>query len=188
MVPEAVHGQQTRDDNRRKTPGARAGTAVGPELPALPRGLRMQRPAAPAMGSTVPPAAAAADEDRGLVDRAQAGDAGAFETLVRRYQGWVFTLALRMLGDRAEAEDLAQEIFLKAYRGLKGFKGASRFSTWLYSITSHHCLNHLKARRRQLQHLGRGGDRPGAVGNDPPAPVDRLADEAPRADVLLERA
>jgi len=148
----------------------------------------MQRPAAPAMGSTVPLAAAAADEDRGLVDRAQAGDAGAFETLVRRYQGWVFTLVLRMLGDRAEAEDLAQEIFLKAYRGLKGFKGASRFSTWLYSITSHHCLNHLKARRRQLHHLGLGGDRPGAVGNDPPAPVDRLADEAPRADVLLERA
>ena len=148
----------------------------------------MQRPAAPGAGSAALPAAAVADEDRRLVDRAQAGDAGAFETLVRRYQGWVFTLALRMLGDRAEAEDMAQEIFLKAYRGLKGFKGASRFSTWLYSITSHHCLNHLEARRRQSHLLGRGGDRPGAVGNDPPAPVDRLADEAPRADVLLERA
>ncbi len=148
----------------------------------------MQRPAAPGTGSAALPAAAVADEDRRLVDRAQAGDAGAFETLVRRYQGWVFTLALRMLGDRAEAEDMAQEIFLKAYRGLKGFKGASRFSTWLYSITSHHCLNHLEARRRQLHHLGRGGDRPGAVGNDPPAPVDRLVDETPRADALLERA
>lgn len=148
----------------------------------------MQRPAAPGAGSAALPAAAAADEDRRLVGRAQAGDAGAFETLVRRYQGWVFTLALRMLGDRAEAEDMAQEIFLKAYRGLKGFKGASRFSTWLYSITSHHCLNHLKARRRQLHHLGRGGDRPGAVGNDPPAAVDRLVDETPRADALLERA
>ncbi len=148
----------------------------------------MQRPAAPAMGSAALPAAAAADEDRRLVGRAQAGDAGAFETLVRRYQGWVFTLALRMLGDRAEAEDMAQEIFLKAYRGLKGFKGASRFSTWLYSITSHHCLNHLEARRRQSHHLGRGGDRPGAVGNDPPAAVDRLVDETPRADALLERA
>ncbi len=148
----------------------------------------MQRPAAPGTGSAALPAAAVADEDRRLVGRAQAGDAGAFETLVRRYQGWVFTLALRMLGDRAEAEDMAQEIFLKAYRGLKGFKGASRFSTWLYSITSHHCLNHLEARRRQLHHLGRGGDRPGAVGNDPPAPVDRLVDETPRADALLERA
>lgn len=148
----------------------------------------MQRPAAPGTVSAVPPSAAAGDEDRGLVDRAQAGDAGAFETLVRRYQGWVFTLALRMLGDRAEAEDMAQEIFLKAYRGLKGFKGASRFSTWLYSITSHHCLNHLEARRRQLHHLGLGGDRPGAVGNDPPAAVDRLVDETPRADALLERA
>ncbi|MBI4840115.1 MAG: sigma-70 family RNA polymerase sigma factor [candidate division NC10 bacterium] len=130
----------------------------------------------------------AGDEDPGLVDRAQAGDAGAFETLVRRYQGWVFTLALRMVGDRAEAEDLAQEIFLKAYRGLKRFRGASRFSTWLYSITSHHCLNHLKARWRQPPRQGRGGERPDGGGDDPPAPVDRLADEAPRADVLLERA
>lgn len=147
----------------------------------------MQRPAAPGTVSAVPPSAAAGDEDRGLVDRAQAGDAGAFETLVRRYQGWVFTLALRMVGDRAEAEDLAQEIFLKAYRGLKGFKGASRFSTWLYAIASHHCLNHLEARRRQPHHHGRGGERPDAAADDPPA-IERLADEAPRADALLERA
>lgn len=122
------------------------------------------------------------------MDRAQAGDAGAFETLVRRYQGWVFTLALRMVGDRAEAEDLAQEIFLKAYRGLKRFKGASRFSTWLYSITSHHCLNHLRARWQQPHRHGWGGERLDAGDGSSPAPVDRLADEAPRADVLLERA
>lgn len=148
----------------------------------------MQRPAAPGPASPMPPTAAAADEDRGLVDRARTGDAGAFETLVRRYQGWVFTLALRMLGDRAEAEDMAQEIFLKAYRGLRGFKGASRFSTWLYAIASHHCLNQLEARRRQPHHHGRGGARPDAAGDDPPACVDLLADERPRADALLERA
>ncbi|MBI2458756.1 MAG: sigma-70 family RNA polymerase sigma factor [candidate division NC10 bacterium] len=147
----------------------------------------MQRPTASGAVSAAAPAGRAGGEDRGLVDRAQAGDAGAFETLVRRYQGWVFTLALRMVGDRAEAEDLAQEIFLKAYRGLKRFKGASRFSTWLYSITSHHCLNHLEARRRQPHRHGRGGERPDAGGDDPPAPVDRLADDAPRADALLER-
>jgi RNA polymerase sigma-70 factor (ECF subfamily) len=133
----------------------------------------MQRAEVPAAA----PTAAEAEEDRDLVDRARAGETGAFETLVRRYQGWVFTLALRMVGDRAEAEDLAQDVFLKAYRGLRGFKGASRFSTWLYAIASHHCLNHLKARGRR-----------GGLGDDPPAPVDRLPDGAPRADALLERA
>lgn len=123
-------------------------------------------------------AQATAEEDRGLVGRAQAGDVEAFETLVRRYQGWVFTMALRMVGNRAEAEDVAQEVFFKAYRGLAAFQGASRFTTWLYAIASHHCLNHMKARGR------RGAFR----GSDAPAAVERLPDGAPRADALLERA
>jgi RNA polymerase sigma-70 factor (ECF subfamily) len=130
-------------------------------------------------------AQAAAEEDRGLVGRAQAGDAGAFEALVRRYQGWVFTLALRMVGNRAEAEDVAQEVFLKAYRGLAGFKAASRFTTWLYAIASHHCLNHLQARSRRGASAGR--DRSHAE-RDLPVAVERLPDGAPRADALLERA
>lgn len=120
------------------------------------------------------------------MDRARNGDARAFETLLRRYQGWVFTLALRMLGDRAEAEDMAQEIFLKAFRALKGFKGASRFSTWLYTIASHQCLNHLEARRRQADYHGRGG-RSQAVRDEPPG-MERVADETLRADALLEQA
>lgn len=133
------------------------------------------------------PAEPAGDQDRALVERARAGDTGAFEVLVHRYQGWVFTLAVRMLGDRAEAEDMAQEIFLKAYRGLKRFRGASRFSTWLYAIASHHCLNQLEARRRRPLPQGWAGDRPDHGQQDPPAAVDRLADQAPRADALLER-
>ena len=83
---------------------------------------------------------------------------------------------------------MAQEIFLKAYRGLKAFRGASRFSTWLHAIASHHCLNHLEARRRRPLQSARGGGRPDRAGNDPPAPLDRLADDAPRADQLMERA
>ncbi len=145
----------------------------------------MSEAGAPATAAS-PPAAATGDQDRALVDRARAGDTGAFEALVRRYQGWVFTLALRMLGDRPEAEDVAQEIFLKAYRGLKRFKGASRFSTWLYAIASHHCLNQLAARRRRPRPYG--GGRTNQDGNDPPALADQLADPAPRADALLERA
>ncbi len=130
----------------------------------------------------------ATEDDRGLVDQARMGDTKAFEALVRRYQRWVFTLALRMVGDRAEAEDLAQEIFLKAYRGLSGFKGTSRFSTWLYSIASHHCLNSLAARRRRPVSASGGatGSR-GTVEDDPATAVDRLANGGPRADAILER-
>jgi RNA polymerase sigma-70 factor (ECF subfamily) len=114
------------------------------------------------------------------------GHVEAFEALVRRYQRWVFTLALRMVGNPAEAEDMAQEIFLKAYRGLKDFKGASRFSTWLYSIASHHCLNLLDARRREpLQRRGFLGR--GAPGDDLPTLLDRVANGSPQPDALLER-
>ncbi len=132
-----------------------------------------------------PPAEATGDQDRPLVDRARAGDTGAFETLVRRHQGWVFTLAVRMLGDRAEAEDMAQEIFLKAYRGLKRFRGASRFSTWLHAIASHQCLNQVEARRRRPQRWA--GNRPDHGENDSASVVERLADQTPRADALAER-
>jgi RNA polymerase sigma-70 factor (ECF subfamily) len=124
------------------------------------------------------------DDDRDLVARAQAGDTQAFEVLVQRHQRWVFTLAFRMVGDAAEAEDLAQEIFLKAYRGLAGFRGAARFSTWLHSITSHHCLNALEARNRQPLHH-RERERTG--GDDRPPRLERLADGEPRADALLEQ-
>jgi RNA polymerase sigma-70 factor (ECF subfamily) len=125
------------------------------------------------------------DDDHPLVSRAQAGEVAAFEALVRRYERWVFTLALRMVGDRGEAEDMAQEVFLKAYRGLPRFKGTSRFSTWLYAIASHHCLNHLQARRRRPEASGRGAE---GLGGEELQAVDLLPDAAPRADAVLERA
>lgn len=131
--------------------------------------------------------AAVADEDRRLVDRARTGDVRAFEALVRRYERWVFTLALRMVGDRADAEDLAQEIFLKAYRGLPGFRGGSRFSTWLYAIASHHCLNHLASREFRTRRAARGGTPTGAHEEPPTSRLDRVADEAPGPDAVLER-
>jgi RNA polymerase sigma-70 factor (ECF subfamily) len=126
----------------------------------------------------------AADEDQRLADRAKAGDVEAFEVLVRRYERWVFTLALRMLGDRLDAEDMAQEIFLKAYRGLAGFRGGARFSTWLYAIASHHCLNHLTSRTARWRRLRRVDDP--ATGPAASA-LDRIADEAPGPDVTAER-
>ena len=146
-----------------------------------------EAPASVPATAVTSPTEPAGDPDRALVDRAQAGDIGAFEMLVRRYQGWVITLAVRMLGDRAEAEDMAQEIFLKAYRGLRRFKGASRFSTWLYAVASHHCLNHLGAwRRRRLLHR-QVTDHSDHAEMNPPSVVDRLPDQAPLADAVLER-
>ena len=136
-------------------------------------------------GDTV--AAATVDEDRRLVDRARAGDVQAFEALVRRYERWVFTLAARMVGDRAEAEDIAQEVFLKAYRGLRGFRGGSRFSTWLYAIASHHCLNHLAGRDARMRRAARTGNPSGAQGDDAPSALDRVPDGSPGPDVVLER-
>lgn len=85
--------------------------------------------------------------DLDLVRRARAGERAAFGELVRRHQGHVIGLCLTMLGE-AEAEDAAQQAFLKAWRSLEGFAGGSAFSTWLYRIASNHCLDLLRQRAR----------------------------------------
>ena len=72
--------------------------------------------------------------DTTLVAQAQQGDQAAFEQLVRRHQRYVFNVAYRVLGDSAEAEDVTQEAFVRAWRGLPGFRGQARFTTWLYRI------------------------------------------------------
>jgi RNA polymerase sigma-70 factor, ECF subfamily len=81
----------------------------------------------------------------------KAADPGAFEALVVAYQHRVFGIALRMMRDAAEAEDVAQEVFLRVHRGIESFRGDAKISTWLYAITSRVCLNRLAspARRRR---------------------------------------
>ena len=101
--------------------------------------------------------------DAELVRRTRAGDREAFGVLVERHRRTIYVLALQKGLQAAEAEDVAQEVFLKAYRGLEGFRGASRFSTWLYSIASHHCLSALARRSRTATSLSFGG-RSGAGG------------------------
>ena len=126
------------------------------------------------------------DDDLVAIDRASTGDGDAFEMLVRKHQTRVFSLAYRMLGNRAEAEEMAQEIFLKAFRALKRFERKSRFSTWLYSIATNHCLNQLESRRRRprLQELNRSARREG----NPGPLLDQVADPTAGADQALERA
>ena len=90
------------------------------------------------------------ESDAELVARARQGNEAAFEQLVRRHQRYVFNLAYRVLGDYAEAEDVTQEAFVRAWRGLSGFRGQARFTTWLYRIVHNLCLNRLPGLRREL--------------------------------------
>ncbi len=89
--------------------------------------------------------------DKDIIDRVNGGDTEAFAELVRRYEKTVFNIALRMVGDRDDAADMTQEAFIKAYGSLGSFRGDSRFSAWLYRITTNVCLDHLRARARKKQ-------------------------------------
>ena len=86
-------------------------------------------------------------DDRVLVEAAQAGDLAAFEALVRRHQAAVYRTALRLLGSSADADDVTQDTFLRAWRALAQFRAESAFSTWLYRIVTRRCLDMLAARR-----------------------------------------
>jgi RNA polymerase sigma-70 factor, ECF subfamily len=83
------------------------------------------------------------DED--LIARCKDGSEEAFAELVRRYRNMVFGLIARTVGDRQRADDLAQEVFLRVYRGLPYFRGAARVSTWLYRIAINVCLQERSA-------------------------------------------
>jgi RNA polymerase sigma-70 factor, ECF subfamily len=86
-------------------------------------------------------------DEQEWVARALAGELGAFERLVEQYQKAVFNLAYRMLGNAADAEDAAQETFLRAYASLGSYQAARKFGTWLLSITSHWCIDRLRRRK-----------------------------------------
>jgi RNA polymerase sigma-70 factor (ECF subfamily) len=118
---------------------------------------------------------AEAGEAPRFLDRLRAGDATAFEDLVITYQHRVFGVALRMLGNAAEAQEVAQEAFVRAHRGLGDFRGDAKLSTWLYAITSRLCLTRLGSGERRLAWQGEEA-------------LLRLADGAPRPDAALERS
>jgi len=86
--------------------------------------------------------------DDELIERVRGGETRFFAELVQRYQDPVFGMALRFVRSAGDAEDLAQEAFLRAYRGLDAFKGDARFSTWLYRITWNLCTDWLRRNRK----------------------------------------
>src|SRR5882757_1603026 len=95
--------------------------------------------------------------DNEIISKVLNGDKQAYASLVNRYQNYVFTLALRFTKNREDAEEVAQDIFIKAYRYLADFKGASKFSTWLYTIVNNTCITFLRKKRLQTDSLDREG-------------------------------
>jgi len=81
------------------------------------------------------------------VQRAKRGDTEAFGFLVQRYERRVFSLAYHLVNRREEVEDLAQEIFVKAFLGVRGYDGRSSFATWLSRVAINHCYDHLRRQR-----------------------------------------
>lgn len=90
--------------------------------------------------------------DHIIIQKTLKGDVNAYATLVERYKQLVFTLSMRMLKQREEAEEIAQDVFLKAFQKLQSFKGDSKFSTWLYRITYNACLDALSRKRNKPTH------------------------------------
>lgn len=88
-------------------------------------------------------------EDQHYINLVLNGNTNSFATLVDRYKDLVFTLALKMLNNREEAEEIAQDTFIKVYNSLKKFKGESKFSTWIYKVTYNTCLDALKKKKKQ---------------------------------------
>ena len=91
------------------------------------------------------------DDDAELVRRAQAGNRDAFDLIVRRHQRSVYQLCYRFAGSHEDAADLAQDVFVRAYRALAGFRGQSAFATWLYRIGVNVCLNRRALKTPRLE-------------------------------------
>ncbi len=117
------------------------------------------------------------------IELAQRGDTESFERIVLAYQQKVFNLAFRLLGEREEAEDLTQEVFINVFRHIGEFRGESQFSTWIYQVTTNHCRNRLKYLRRRFRHATESIDDPvsteeGEMGREIPdegeIPEDRV--------------
>ena len=121
------------------------------------------------------------DQELTVIRRVQHGDVEAFELLVAAYEKNVFNVALQMTGNREDAQDMAQEAFIKAYSSLSSFRGDSRFSSWLYRIVANVCLDFKRRQsRRPSASLTVEDDEGESVQLD-------IADESQSPETLLEQ-
>jgi RNA polymerase sigma-70 factor (ECF subfamily) len=123
-----------------------------------------------------------ADDESATLARARGGDRSAFGALVRLYQRRVYAAALHVTGNHADAEDVAQETFVRAYRGLASFDGRADFFTWLYRIAINTALNRLRSGRRTRALVDAGtaevaqlGGKPEDLGTPRYAPDEQAA-------------
>jgi RNA polymerase sigma factor (sigma-70 family) len=91
--------------------------------------------------------------DNEIISTVLSGNQQAYATLVTRYQNYVFTLTLRMIKSREDAEEVAQDVFIKAYKYLPNFRGDAKFSTWLYTIVNNTCITYLRKKRPDIHSL-----------------------------------
>jgi RNA polymerase sigma-70 factor (ECF subfamily) len=133
------------------------------------------------LSKEIPPAISSLDDDQLLRDTL-AGRSEAFGELVHKHQPPLFDLAMRMLRNREDAEDVVQHVFMEAYRHLADFRHGSQFSTWLYSIALNRARNHLRSRKTRQAVTIDGNPN----GHDEQAPL-QLPDTSPSQDVLVEK-
>ena len=122
-----------------------------------------------------------------LIEQAQRGDLGAFDRLVLQHQQEVYAVALRMLGDAHEAEEIAQEVFVSAYRSLGTFRYEAKLSTWLVAITMNLCRNRRRWWARRRQHIVASLDAPIASGDDEGSRTLDPADSSPSPAAIAEQ-
>jgi len=91
--------------------------------------------------------------DTDIIAQVLGGERNAYALLVERYQNFVFTIVLRYIKSREDAEEVAQDVFVKAYRSLADFKGTAKFSTWLYTVTTTTCITFLRKKKLEVQSL-----------------------------------
>jgi len=131
---------------------------------------------------TPAPAASPAAEEQGLVRRAQRGDLNAYDELVHRYQERIYATVYHMTSNHEDANDLAQETFIKGFHALKSFKGGSSFYTWIYRIAVNKTINFLKQRRHRT-HMSLN-DLDVNAEHDPDL-VALISDKTPRREAAL---
>ena len=91
--------------------------------------------------------------DNEIISQVLNGNQQAYAVLVNRYQNYVFTLCLRIVKGREDAEEVAQDVFIKAYKYLADFRGASKFTTWLYTIVNNTCISFLRKKKLDIHSL-----------------------------------
>jgi RNA polymerase sigma factor RpoE len=128
------------------------------------------------------PAKNAQSDEMDLIRRAREGDTGAYDDLVRRYQERIYATIYHMTSNHEDANDLAQDAFIKAYQALKSFKGGSSFYTWVYRIAVNKTINFLKQRKNRV-HISLN-DLDFNAEHDPDL-VALISDKTPRRDLNL---